>query len=397
MTLPQASSPPRNGALDGLRAIAALSVFGFHAWLYTLSDVRVAAARPTLANELLAELRIGLVLFFVLTGFLLYRAWVRSALTGRPAPATATYAVHRFGRIVPAYWLAIVGSALLLYPLAGSPGVNLPPTHLLPLYFVFAQNFSPQTLLRLNPPMWTLAVEATYYVVLPLFGWLAVRSGSSRGRQLLVPTLLLISGVVFNYFLAQQVAAPLGWSKSLLAMLPYFAAGMLAAVLIEARVPSARAARLLIAAGVLLVAADLFIHLEAFEIVRVIRDLPAALGFALIVALAAARPPALLEWRPLVWVGAVSYGLYLWHVPVLLVLRANGLLPLTPLGATLVGLPIALLLGWVSLKLVEMPAMAWSRRTKLLGANVKRSASRNGEIAHGRNRSTAASARRAQR
>jgi len=374
VALPQAISPPRNGALDGLRAIAALSVFGFHAWLYTLSDVHVAAARPTLANELLAELRIGLVLFFVLTGFLLYRAWVRSALTGRPAAATATYAVHRFGRIVPAYWLAIVGSALLLYPLAGSPGVHLPPTHLLPLYFVFAQNFSPQTLLRLNPPMWTLAVEATYYVVLPLFGWLAVRSGSSRGRQLLVPTLLLVFGVVFNYFLAQQAAAPLGWSKSLLAMLPYFAAGMLAAVLIEARVPSARAARLLLAAGVLLVAADLFIHLEAFEIVRVIRDLPAALGFALIVATAAARPPAALEWRPLVWVGAVSYGLYLWHVPVLLVLRANGLLPLTPLGATLVGLPISLLLGWASLKLVEMPAMAWSRRTKLLGANVKRSA-----------------------
>lgn len=374
MTLPQASSPPRNRALDGLRAVAALSVFGFHAWLYTLSDVRVAAARPTLANELFAELRVGLVLFFVLTGFLLYRAWVRSALTGRPAPATATYALHRFGRIVPAYWLAIIGSALLLYPLAGSPGVRLPPVELLPLYFVFAQNFSPQTLLRLNPPMWTLAVEATYYVALPLLGWLALRAGSARGRQLLIPTLLLVSGVVFNYFLAQQAAAPLGWSKSLLAMLPYFAAGMLAAVLIEARVPSARAARLLLAAGVLLVAADLFIHLEAFEIVRVIRDLPAALGFALIVATAAARPPALLEWRPLVWVGAVSYGLYLWHVPVLLVLRANGLLPLTPLGATLVGLPISLLLGWASLKLVEMPAMAWSRRTKLLGANVKRSA-----------------------
>ena len=157
-------------------------------------------------------------------------------------------------------------------------------------------------------------------------------------------------------------------------MLPYFAAGMLAAVLIEARVPSARAARLLLAAGVLLVAADLLLHLGAFAIVRVIRDLPAALGFALIVATAAARPPAALEWQPRVWVGAVSYGLYLWHVPVLLVLRANGLLPLTPLGATLVGLPISLLLGWASLKLVEMPAMAWSRRTKLLGANVKRSA-----------------------
>ena len=370
----QASSAPRNAALDGLRAVAALSVFGFHAWLYTLSDVHVAAARSTPGNHLFAELRIGLVLFFVLSGFLLYRAWVRAALAGRPAPTTSTYAVRRLGRIVPAYWLAIIGSALLLYPLAGSPGVRLPPAHLLPLYFVFAQNFNAQTLLKLDPPMWTLAVEATFYLVLPLLGWLAIRAGSARGRQLVIPALLLVAGVAFNYVLAQHAAAPLRWSKSLLAMLPYFAAGMLAAVLIEARIPSARAARLLLTAGVLLVAVDLFIQLEPFAIVRVIRDLPAALGFAVIVALAGARPPAALEWRPLVWVGAVSYGLYLWHVPVLLVLRANGLLPLSPLGATLVGLPISLLLGWASLRLVERPAMAWSRRTKLFGANVSGSA-----------------------
>ena len=60
----------RDAALDGLRAVAALSVFGFHAWLYTLSDVHVAAAPNTLTNELFAQLRIGLVLFFVLSGFL---------------------------------------------------------------------------------------------------------------------------------------------------------------------------------------------------------------------------------------------------------------------------------------------------------------------------------------
>ena len=364
----------RDAALDGLRAVAALSVFGFHAWLYTLSDVHVAAAPNTLTNELFAQLRIGLVLFFVLSGFLLYRAWVRSALAGTPGPATATYAVRRAGRIIPAYWLAIIGSALLLYPLAGSPGVRLPPIELLPLFFIFAQNFSAQTLLKLDPPMWTLAVEATFYVVLPLIGWLALRAGRRRNTQLVIPILLLLGGVLFNYILAQQNAPPLSWSKSLLAMLPYFAIGMLAAVLIERRSPSLRSTRLWIALGLVLVAADLVMQIEGLASLRVIRDLPAATGFALIVVAAAARPPRSLEWRPLVWVGAVSYGLYLWHVPVLLVLRANGLMPLSPWGATLVGLPISLLLGWLSLRLVEKPAMAWSRRTKLLGANVSGSA-----------------------
>lgn len=379
---PTASAAPRDAALDGLRAIAALSVFGFHAWLYTLGDVHVAAAPKTLANDLFAELRIGLVLFFVLSGFLLYRAWVHAALTGRPGPSTATYAVRRVGRIIPAYWLAIIGSALLLYPLAGSPGVRLPPAHLLPLFFIFAQNFSGQTLLKLDPPMWTLVVEATFYVVLAPIGWLALRAGRRRGAQGAIPIILLLIGIVFNYLLAGEQYEPVGWSKSLLAMLPYFALGMLVAVLLERRQSALAATRLWISLGVLLVAADVAmqiggnaaIRIGDLDLVRVIRDLPAAAGFSLIVAAAATRPTRPLEWRPLVWVGAVSYGLYLWHVPVLLVLRANGLMPITPWGAWLVGLPISLLLGWLSLRLIEKPAMAWSRRTKLFGANVRRSA-----------------------
>jgi len=377
---PTGSAAPRDAALDGLRAVAALSVFGFHAWLYTLNDVHVATAPRTLANDRFAELRVGLVLFFVLSGFLLYRAWVRSSLAGTPGPKTSTYAVRRLGRIVPAYWLAIIGSALLLYPIAGSPGVRLPPTELLPLFFIFAQNFSAQTLLKLDPPMWTLAVEASFYLVLPLVGWCALRSGRTRRAQAAIPIVLLMVGVVFNYVLAQQIEPPLGLSKSLPAMLPYFAVGMLAAVLLERRTMSLAASRLWIGAGVLLVAADVYMQLRGntalrvadLDLLRITRDLPAGIGFALIVAAAAAQPPRSLELRPLVWVGAVSYGLYLWHVPVLLVLRADGLMPLTPWGATLVGLPISLLLGWLSLRLIERPAMAWSRRTKLFGANVSR-------------------------
>lgn len=372
-----AESPPagkRNSAIDGLRGVAALSVFGFHAWLYTLSDVHVATAPSTLANDLFAELRVGLVLFFVLTGFLLFRAWVRSAFSCQRGPATSTFVVRRVGRIVPAYWLAIIGSALLLYPIAGSPGVRLPPVELMPLYFIFAQNFNAQTLLKLDPPMWTLAVEASYYLVLPLLGWMALRAGRRRSAQFIIPIMLLLGGLLFNYILARQSAPPLGWSKSLPAMLPYFAVGMLAAVVIERRSLRPAAARLLVAVGLLLVAADLVMQIEAVGGLSVVRDLPAAAGFALIIAAATVRPPASLQFRPLVWAGGISYGLYLWHVPVLLVLRANGLLPLNPWGATVVALPVALLLGWLSLRLVEQPAMAWSRRTKLFGANVRRSA-----------------------
>ena len=60
---------------------------------------------------------------------------------------------------------------------------------------------------------------------------------------------------------------------------------------------------------------------------HVVRDLPAALGFAAVVAAVAARPPAVLSCAPLRGLGTISYGLYLWHLPVLLWLRFEGLLP----------------------------------------------------------------------
>ena len=374
----------RNHAIDGLRGIAALSVFVFHAWLYTLPVVSVAGAARSPATDLIRELRLGLVLFFVLSGFLLFRAWAGAGLGRRPAPRGSTYVVHRVGRIIPAYWLAIIGSIALLYPIAGSPGVCLPPPEQLPLYFVFAQNFSLQTLLKLDPPMWTLAVEAAFYVLLPLFGWLALKARPEVRSQLLLPAALLALGVAFNAALAASGATDLRWSKSILAMLPYFAVGMGASVLVLGRRPSAGQARALVGGALALVAVNVALQVAAGHgadivgLLRVIRDLPAATGFAMLICVAATRPPRALSWKPLAWCGLVSYGLYLWHVPVLLVLRANGLLPLSVVGATLVALPVSLLAGWLSFRFVEAPAIAWSRRTGLWGANVRDSARQSG-------------------
>ncbi|CAB4928724.1 unannotated protein [freshwater metagenome] len=371
----QPAGARRSAALDGLRALAALTVFGFHAWLYTRSTVDASAARDaSLGDQIAAELRIGLVLFFVLSGFLLFRPWVAARLGAGLAPRPATYAAHRIGRIVPAYWLAIVGSVALLWPLEGEPGVRLPLSEDLPLFFVFGQNFSRDTIMRLDPPMWTLAVEASFYLVLPLLGWVALRVARTRIGQSIVPISALALGVAFNVWLAQR-APSIMLGKSLLAMLPYFAIGMLAAVLVYGRTPGRRAAALLAIGGLALVLLDGWLHARAApgtqlaHVLKSVRDLPAAVGCAAIVALATTRPPRVLAARPLAAAGLVSYGLYLWHVPVLLWLRAHGLLPQHTWGAVLVGLPVSLALAALSWRLVERPAIAWCRRTHLFGAN----------------------------
>jgi acetyltransferase len=357
----------RAAAVDGLRAIAALSVLVYHAWLYTLPRV-TASHRDTLGDQVIHELRLGLVLFFVLSGFLLFQPWIRSALAGAPAPRLGGYLIRRAARILPAYYLALAGSIALLWAIKGSPGVRFPPTGDLWTFVLFAQNFSDTTVLKLDPPLWTLAVEVSYYLMLPAFGWLALRlRGAGRAGQLAVPLALMLFGLAYNQAIDGHAAL---WpSKVLPAMVPYFAAGMLAAVIAEGRTPGRRLTWALLSGGALIVVADAWWAADAATRgshsawLHVLRDLPAALGFACIIAAAArtAAPPRALTLRPLAWVGRVSYGVYLWHVPLLLFLRAHGALPLSTWGAATVALPISLGVAALSWYFVESPLQQRAR------------------------------------
>ncbi|WP_354697464.1 O-acetyltransferase [Paraconexibacter sp. AEG42_29] len=367
------SGPPRQHALDGLRAVAAISVLVYHAWLYTLPTVS-SGRKSTTSDYWWHELRLGLVLFFVLSGFLLYGAWVRSAMGDKPGPSVRGYAIRRAGRILPAYWLAIAGSIALLWRSADTPGVRLPDAGNLWLFGVFGQNFNENTLLKLNPPSWTLAVEATFYVLLPLAGVLAV-----KGRKVgvvLAPLVLLAVGVAYNYSLSDETGLSPIVSKVLPAYLPYFAVGMLAAVLAYDRRLRKPATYALLGAGAVLVfgnaywAGDAATRGSHDQALRIWRDLPAATGFALVLlaVAAATQAPRWLSTKPMVKVGELSYGIYLWHVPVMLFLRAQELLPLFTTGAVAVALPVTLLVAGASWRWVERPAQDASRRIAARGS-----------------------------
>ena len=103
---------------------------------------------------------------------------------------------------------------------------------------------------------------------------------------------------------------------------------------------------------------------------HVVRDLPAALGFAAVVAAVAARPPAVLSCAPLRGLGTISYGLYLWHLPVLLWLRFEGLLPRAGfVGPWIEVAALSVVVAIASWVLVERPVIEaagrwrpWTRR-----------------------------------
>lgn len=364
----QMKNDRRSASLDGLRGLAALSIFVFHGWLYTM-PAPDATDRSSTGDYAAHELRLGLVAFFVLSGFLLSRPWFAAALEGRRPPNLLRYARARAARILPAYYAAFAGSVVLLWGLRGTPGLRLPPSDELPLFVVFGQNFSPATVMKLNPPMWSLAVEVMFYVLLPLIGWLALRLAPTRRMQAIGPLALLALGLLYNWSIAGH-GLGLTFSKTLAAMLPYFALGMLATLALHGRAIDMRAKRTLISAGVALVLADAVTKaaapahgIDVGEAFVVLRDLPSALGFALIIAALAAAPrSAIIGSRVLASMGTISYGFYLWHVPVLMVLRGYGLLPLDPVVGTLVALVPALAVSALSWFALERPILRWTAR-----------------------------------
>jgi peptidoglycan/LPS O-acetylase OafA/YrhL len=150
---------------------------------------------------------------------------------------------------------------------------------------------------------------------------------------------------------------------SLPAYLPVFACGIGAAVLAHGRRPGRAGAAALLAAGAALVVADSRWHVDGTGFAgHVVRDLPAAAGLAAIAVAVSLRPARLLSLPPLRFLGTISYGVYLWHLPVLLWLRTRGQLSDRPLDALVAVLLPTLAIATASWYLVERPCLRLHRR-----------------------------------
>jgi peptidoglycan/LPS O-acetylase OafA/YrhL len=99
---------PRFPLLDATRAIAALSIVAYHVAFFA------RATEHGVSGALLSRLGVGVTIFFVISGFVLYRPMVRARWDGEPPRPLRDYASRRALRIVPAYWLAL--TVLAIYP-----------------------------------------------------------------------------------------------------------------------------------------------------------------------------------------------------------------------------------------------------------------------------------------
>lgn len=318
---------PRFPLVDSLRAIAAVSVVICHAGGLTL----------TKAAGFISHAEVGVAIFFAISGFLLYRPFVSARLNGARRSALRSYLRRRILRIVPAYWLAL--TVLAIWP--GLSGVF---TGHFWLFYGFGQIYSDRHVLEGIGPAWTLCIEITFYLLLPVYAALitrAVRRLSAERQvvaELTVLALLAAASLAYRYVLRTHSSISFVLN-ALPTHLDWFAPGMALAVLsahwqqrplprpaaLVARRPelsvlfavAAYSAVSLLEHGPQLIKPGphpILLYTAHQDLARHVLYAATAIGLLVPAVLGSGGwVRRVLAWRVLAWLGLISYGIYLWH------------------------------------------------------------------------------------
>jgi peptidoglycan/LPS O-acetylase OafA/YrhL len=369
--------------LNAVRAVAALSVMATHCAYWTGRYERGPL------GGLLARLDLGVAVFFVLSGFLLFRSYAVAMATGRPMPRTRTYLRRRLLRIVPAYLATVAIVAVALPANWSRPAGDWWRA------LTFTQIYGSDHLMHGLTQTWSLCTEMTFYLALPVLAagvWrLAGGRWSVRGLLGVAAGMVVVNLIwlVVMHQLTGSVAASMGlW---LPAHLMWFAAGMamaVASVHLSHR-PAGEHGGLsvlpeladklgtwwLLSGALLLVASTPFAGPRALGVTgsweSVTRELlgtgvAAAFVFPLVF-----RPEPVgwvrqvMAHGSLRWLGEISYSIFLVHLVVLdLAFRSLDWQLFTGsfLGVFATVLPLSVGLAALLYRLVELPAMRWRGR-----------------------------------
>jgi peptidoglycan/LPS O-acetylase OafA/YrhL len=376
---------PRFPLLDAMRAIAALAI------VFTHTAGVSGFNEANFLGGYTARLNFGVTIFFLLSGFLLYRPFVAARREGRPPIRARDFARRRVLRIVPAYWVALV--VLAIFP--GLLGFWDGPWW---RSFTFTQIYWRDSTVQGISPAWTLCIEVSFYLALPFIAAVLARvAGRSPRRELAALGALALASVGLRTAL-QYSGGSFVLQNTLLCFFDWFAIGMGLAV-VSVATHGREAASPVLSLIVRRPWVPWALFFAAFTIVAYAFGLPRGfflvygnwnylgehLGYAVCALLlmlpavfgdwAGGWPRVLLGHRLPAWLGLVSYGVFLYHAPIVLELHdhgADGWLPASGyLSLTLITLVIAVACAAASYYLVERPALRF-KDAQPRGSSIRR-------------------------
>lgn len=336
--------------IDGLRAIAVLSVVAYH------FDI------PFFGLSILRGGYVGVDVFFVLSGYLIGGNMIEQLRAGEFS--LVGFYERRFRRILPALFVMLAIVSALMLPAAmpselvafawtlGSATLSVSniwfSSHA--NYFAGVPDIKP--LLH----SWSLAVEDQFYLFFPMLLLLLWRR-----RLALAFCAIAFASLFYSTFLALRTPQPAFYLLTSRAW--ELLLGFLAYQLRD-RLPETPIVREVLAvAGLALLFAGM--QLCAFRPpFPGVTALPTTLGTAILLAIGSHAPPRLnraLASAPLVGIGLISYSVYLWHWPVLVLSKTQLQLPLNTVETKLTAFALTLVLAYLSWRFVEQPFRDRSR------------------------------------
>ena len=343
-SLTRPSTPRYRADIDGLRAVAVLLVFAYH-----LGTVRVRGGF------------VGVDVFFVISGYLIGSIILSEIDRGKFS--LLSFYERRVRRILPALFVMLAVCALLAYEFFLPAELNEFAKSFLAATFSFSNflfchqtgYFEGGAAMKPLLHTWSLAVEEQFYIFLPLFLMVVSRySKSVRRTAVLAVAICSFLVSVWGAFHSPEntfyLAYTRAWELLLgtllsLGMVPSFSSA------IGRNLSSAIGLGMIIAAAVLYQKTTPFPGLAA--------ALP-CVGAALVIIAGregSSLVGAALSFRPVVFVGTISYSLYLWHWPLIVFQGASGLFVhgLSPRATKLVVLGISFVVATLSWRFVERP------------------------------------------
>jgi peptidoglycan/LPS O-acetylase OafA/YrhL len=362
-------------ALDAMRVIGALAVVGHHVGF----AVGINTGSGPWAGWF-ARLDVGVAIFFVLSGFLLFRPYAHAQATASPQPDARRYLWRRAMRILPAYWVTVV-VCLIAMPRDGAASGGDWARHL-----TLTQIYQPHQLRDGLTQTWSLATEVAFYVLLPLLALVLTRGRRRTGRPLLI---IVCAAAITGGWVALMGLGLLSSGLHTMWLPAYalwFGSGMALATIHASlrnhyaprwrflddlgRAPlacwAAALAVLAIASTPIAgprdlaepTAAEFGIKMLLYAVFSVLLMLPIAFG-------PETRTKAAFSSGTARWLGTVSYGLFLWHPFALEWILVLGDIPEfsgNPLTIYLLTVASGLLLAALSFYVVERPFQRLSHR-----------------------------------
>jgi peptidoglycan/LPS O-acetylase OafA/YrhL len=383
---------------DAFRFFAMTMVLLVHATFATTPWVQEHV--PNWLRAVLERMDVGVAVFFVISGFLLFRPFVARQLDGKPPVRVRTFLRRRVLRVIPGYWFALTVCVVFLGQLLGSVKNAF-------LYYFLLFPFATEDVALGGargrtegdyaiPQAWSLTAEFVFYLMLPLLALWLIRLGARRSQAIQVRNALLVALALYLFgqlFRVYFLTAHPSWERVATIWPPnwvdFFAVGMAMASFSAWEHASGRLPRFfqflgdhpvvswIAAAGVGVVCCSFRAPIEPghygaeywfrwflFGIFAFFLLAPAMFGDQ-----NKGRARKVLASRPLVFLGTVSLGFYLFHLAVMRNVQEwlssdgkaffNGSLP-TVFGLTFVG---SIALAIVSYLIVERPFLRMKDRS----------------------------------